>query len=77
MKRNNNIDFEFFNLSMEDNNSLVILKAKCNKAYLETIKYKIKEHELFGRCYDVEILEELLINDGVEYEILEPINISI
>lgn len=76
MGRNKKSDFEFFNLSMNDNNTIIILKARCNKEYLENIIDKIQEHEDYGYCYDIEILEDILIEENIEHYIIYPISVN-
>lgn len=77
MGRNKKVDFSYFNLLMEDNSQLVILKARCNEDYLKGIKDKIKEHENFGKCYDIEILEDILMEENIECYFIEPIGIKL
>ena len=76
MKKNNNkVDFEFFNL-MDGGSEAIILKARCNKEYLIKAIDRIKVHENYGELYDIEILEEILLMDNVEYYIIEPTNVN-
>lgn len=76
MARRKKADFNYFNLLQEDSSSLVILKARCNEEYLKNIKEKITKHEDFGKCYNIEILEDILSEENIEYYLLEPISIQ-
>ena len=69
MKKNNKIDFNFFNLTDGDN-KVIILKARCNKEYLIQAIDRIKTHENYGELYNIEILEEILLMDNIKYNII-------
>lgn len=76
MARNKKVDFEFFNLSMGENDTIIILKARCNKEYLIKTIDRVKNHENYGECYDIEILEDLLWEDNIEHYLIEPISVN-
>ena len=76
MARSKKIDFEFFNLKMEENDTVIILKARCNKEYLVKAINRVKGHENYGECYDIEILEDILSMDNIEYYIIEPTSVN-
>lgn len=72
-------NYNYFNVVLGDRSSkapVVIVKAQCNEAYLELVKHRIKEHENFGQCSNLEIFEDILISEGIKYEIIEPLTIN-
>lgn len=69
------IEYQLFYLKSENaEDGTLLLKARCNEAYMKLVIERVRKglEDIEYTLSEEELLQEILIEDDVEYEILTP-----